>query len=160
VIPFAAAPALASIVAQNTTAPTISDADIESINQGRGVRFTPVSDDLNIRLRELMRPIVPTDDEYDDIFDRTEVMLGVIAEDASLQRVPDQHLSRGWIGRYAWRTKWATPGTFGEIFAECRAQGSSWQPLREGLFDSSVERAIAAFESMTERVNHARQRMW
>jgi hypothetical protein len=160
-IPFATAPYLASVVAQDGSGPPISDEQIENIYHGRGgVRFTPVSDDLHNRLREIIKPVMRDNEAYDDTFDRLEVLFGVIAEDAAIQeKASGGYLTGGWVGRYAWRSRHAARGAFGEIMEECRSEGPLWKPVRAGLFGASPERAIKAFKAMTERVEYARQRM-
>jgi hypothetical protein len=57
---------------------------------------TPISDCLHQRLREPARSILPADDEYDDLFDQLEYLLGLAFMFA---------YGRGYApaGRFAWR---------------------------------------------------------
>ena len=159
-IPFSEISFVASALAIQTDGTPVSDEDIEALRQGRkGVRLSPISDDLHCRLREILRPTVRDDDDYDEIFDRVEVLLGVIAEDAaSQQKAAGYYLPDGWTGRYTWRSRFAPGGTFGKIRNEFLSQKSSWPPLTAGLFGGSTERANEAFKVMQDAVDRARQR--
>jgi hypothetical protein len=152
-LPFNTAPFLASAVAISTERGHISDSDIEAISRGaKLIRYTPVSDDLHTRLRETLKPIIRDDEEYSEIFDRLEVLLGVIAEDTAIQeKTADGHLAGGWVGRYIWRTPYSN-GAFPQVFEEFHKQQASWAPFGAGVFDGSPERAEAAFSAMKEKV--------
>jgi hypothetical protein len=156
--PFANAPFLASAVAINAEAAPITDEKLEALSRGIGqMRITPTSDDLHARLRKPLQSVVRDDDDYSDLFDRLEVLLGVIAEDATLKEKADGgYLEGGWVGRYIWRDRYG-PSTFLRIHEEFRTQGTSWPPLAAGLFGNSEERAENAFASMSETLSSRRR---
>lgn len=157
-LPFSQMQFVASMPAMHSDGTGASDADIEALRQGRkGVRKSPLSDDLHARLRDTLRPTIRDDDEYDDTFDRVEVLFGVIAEDAATQeKASGRYVPGGWTGRYTWRNRFA-PDTFSAIHNELISQKSSWPPLKAGLFDGSEERANEAFNGLQEAVRRARQ---
>jgi hypothetical protein len=159
-MPFSQISFVASALAIQTDGTPAPDEDIEALRQGRkGARLSPISDDLHGRLREILRPAIRDDDDYDEIFDRVEVLLGVIAEDAaSQQKAAGHYLPGGWTGRYTWRSRFVPGGIFGQIHNELLSQESSWPPLTAGLFGGSTERANEAFAAMQDTVDRARQR--
>jgi TIR domain len=160
-LPFSDAPFLASAIARKTAGEALSDADIEALSRGtKGVRLTPVSDDLHDRLRETVKPIIRDDEDYGDIFDKLEALLGVVAQDAAIvEASAGGYLHGGWTGRYIWRKQFGK-NAFEQIYDEFSNRGSSWAPIRSGLFDGSAERAERAFVAMSERVVEARRRQW
>jgi hypothetical protein len=160
-LPFRNAPFLASVVAMNSEQGHIADGDIEALSKGTGaVKLTPVSDDLHSRLRETLRPVIRDDDDYSETFDKLEVLLGVIAEDAAIQeRTSGGYLLSGWVGRYAWHTPYNTDA-FMQAAEEFSNQQSSCAPLNAGLFDGSPDRVNAAFSAMQQKVERVRFRVF
>jgi hypothetical protein len=158
--PFSAAPPLAEAMVRHTEGRDLNDYELQAIiNSSGGHRKTPVSDDLHKRLRETLRPVIRDDGDYDDTFDRLEVLLGLIAQDAASQEdEPVQHsyVVGGWPGRYAWRTT-SGSDTFAEISKESLSAGSNWPPLGCGLFGGSTSRVEAAFSKLAPKVERVRR---
>lgn len=150
-MPFSSAEVMATVVARHSAGALNLDADLDPLLQGRiGKRKTPVSDDLHVRLRASARVLISDDDEYDDVFDRVEVLLGLIAEDNyGWLKKQDTYAHGGWIGRYRWRGSYRT-NAFGLIREELMQAGRSWAPLASGLFGGSADRAVAAFEVLKD----------
>lgn len=146
------APFVASALAIHTINGRISDREIENLSTGQGqISFTPISDDLYSRLRDELRPVIRDDEEYSDIFDKAEVLFGLMAQDASLQY--NGYLPGGWIGRYVWSGP-NPNNTFRQICGEVQLQGSSWPPLEAGLFDHSIDRVTAAINTLSGPIQY------
>lgn len=97
-----------------------------------------------------------TDADYADAFDRLEVLLDAVSEDA---RAESEHFygPHGGYGRYTWRS-----GRYGEgiervMLDEAQEQGAGWTPLLGGLFGGDSARAVAALEKVGEMVTHIRR---
>lgn len=136
------------------------DAEIDALlSQRGGRRHTPISDHLFTVLAPLFRPQFASDADFADAFDRTEVLLDAISEDARLWSLtqPEQYYgAHGGYGRYTWRHRHSEKGPESVMLEEARAQGAGWTPLLGGLFGGSSERAIAALETVQEYANHSR----
>jgi hypothetical protein len=72
-------------VAWHTAGEEITEGRIDGVRRRGGGRKTPVSDDLHGRLRNPLKPLMRVDDDYDDYFDKLEVMLGLIGADVAAQ---------------------------------------------------------------------------
>jgi hypothetical protein len=157
--PFSAAPRLAEVMVRHTEGQELTDDALIAIARSNGgLRKTPVSDDLHKRLRETLRPVIRDDADYDDTFDRLEVLLGLIAQDVSDQGNGVReygHVAVGWPGRYAWRNT-SGSGAFEEVRSEFKRDGSQWPPLASGLFDGSLDRAEAAHSKLEPAVMRLR----
>lgn len=135
-------------------APPTSE-DISNLLSQGGKRFTPVSDHLYTVLAPLFKEQFAVDTDYAEAFDRVEVLLDAISEDARTQ-VERYYGSHGGYGRYTWRHKWSDRGPETVMLEEARAQGAGWTPLLSGLFGGSSERAIAALEVVEDMATHVR----
>ncbi|WP_082975030.1 toll/interleukin-1 receptor domain-containing protein [Mycobacterium sp. 1245805.9] len=128
----------------------------EAIDRREGMNYhTPVPDWLHRILRRLFDEQFPDDEEYDDAFDRTEVILGVVDEDLANERFKDQptrpfHSSTMWFGRAGWRSKHDRDDPVRALADELAADGSGWPPLGAGLFGGSVDRANTAISQYHE----------
>jgi hypothetical protein len=154
---FSAAPVLAEMMVRHTEGQELTDDDLTAIARSNGgLRKTPVSDDLHSRLRETLTAVIRDDAAYDDTFDRLEVLLGLIAQDASDHGASEYgYVSGGWPGRYAWRNS-SGSDAFEEIGSEIKRDGAKWPPLASGLFDGSVNRAEVAYSRLEPAVMRVR----
>jgi hypothetical protein len=145
--PWSGAEYLANVVAWHTAGEEITEGRIDGIRRRGGGRKTPVSDDLHGRLRNPLKPLIRVDDDYDDCFDKLEVILGLVGADVAAQENNKEfYLPGGWAGRYAWRNRNALQ----EAADEFSSQQASWPPLHAGLFSGSVEQAERAFAEMSK----------
>jgi hypothetical protein len=110
---------------------------------GMDRRYTPLSDYLYGKLREPLREYLPSDEEYQFIFDRVEYLLGLLYADQSRKEYQG-----GWVGPYGcfvWRGR-----AYGErclpelVEEEIAAEGPDWGPVKAGLFSGSHEQASIA----------------
>lgn len=130
--------------------------DIDHLLRGQaGRRFTPISDHLFTVLAPLYQEQFASDTDYAAAFDRAEVLLDAISEDARLQ-AHTYYGAHGGYGRYTWRHRHSDNPPEALMAEEARAQGAGWTPLLGGLFGGSSERAIAALEAVTTMATHVR----
>lgn len=124
-----------------------------------GRRLTPVSDHLFTLLAPIYRQHFASDSDYADAFDRVEVLLDAIAEDARDQA--DRYFgSHGGYGRYTWRRRHNERGPESDMLTEARAHGAGWTPLLAGLFGGDRDRAIAALERVEDLAKRIRSSRW
>ncbi|WP_409332945.1 hypothetical protein [Trujillonella humicola] len=129
---------------------------LEELTQNQAGKFhTPVAEWLFTMLRPVFKDQLPDDDAYGAEFDRAEVVLGVLAQDAVNVRIaasPDG----GWGGRSHWfgRSTWRAAHDHGDpvydLQHELATEGATWGPLRGELFGGEVDRAKAALDDYAE----------
>ncbi|MGH8953678.1 MAG: toll/interleukin-1 receptor domain-containing protein [Microbacterium sp.] len=137
-----------------------TEEEIEQLLNGRGGRrFTPISDHLFTILAPVYQQQFAGDADYADAFDRVEVLLDAISQDARLQT--DNYFgSYGGYGRYTWRHRHSTQGPETDMLNDVRAQGAGWTPLLGGLFGGEPGRAIAALEAVEGMASRIRSARW
>lgn len=150
----------AQAVALQSDGVELSDETIASVvSRQRPPRLTPVSDHLHASLREPARRVIDDDRSFTETFDRLEVVLALLAADASVEaRKHGGHVWGAWYGSYIWRSRDMPRGPEHEIRDEFQAHPSQWPPIRAGLFGGQVERAEAAFEEVVDGARDARSR--
>jgi hypothetical protein len=112
---------------------------------------TPGSDRLHNNLREIFRLLIPSDKDYDDLFDRWEYLLSLVGCDAS--RDIAEYFAPA-VGRFGWRHR-----GFGRdeasivniLSKEHEKLGGNWEAITSGLFENS-ERFLAAEKDFKEKV--------
>lgn len=122
-----------------------------------GNRYTPVSDFLHDTLRPKLADLLPNDDEYTEIFDRFEILMGLMTVDLRNQDMP------AWVpppnyGSFTWRNRYYSPENQPDrrMLQELLTQQDQWPPLRAGLFGGSIARANAAFDLFIAGADTAR----
>lgn len=168
--PFMSAQRAADVLAFSVTE-EVTDADIANLETGRkGRRHTPVSDYLHDKLRPHFVDEVPNDDDFIELFDLTEIYLGLLAADDLLvakqrnQRVAESgtgtraaYRDGPWYGQSSWRHRyWGGGGPEVSLREEAEIAGSQWPPLQAGLFGGSQERAMKAFEYFISEMQQIR----
>ncbi len=116
-----------------------ADAMTQFAQKEVGKYHTPAAEWLHHILRPHFRDLLPDDETYDQEWDRAEVVLGVLAQDIVLTRRATAEDGRyygrsHWFGRSAWRGAHSRGNAVEDIAQELRVEGSSWGPLRAGLF--------------------------
>lgn len=117
-----------------------------------GKYHTPVSEWLHAVLRPTFADQWPDDDAFTAEFERAEVMLGVLAQDAVNLRLAATTDGRGWgrsrwFGRSTWRSAHNHGNPLEDLKHEIATEGSGWAPLRGGLFGGDIDRAEAALNT-------------
>ncbi|MFD2078721.1 hypothetical protein SAMN05421678_113215 [Actinopolymorpha cephalotaxi] len=151
----------ANLLAVTTNGAKVEDSAVADWFQRGGMRHTPISDHLHDLLAPLLKDLVPDQEDYSDLFDETEVLLGALAVDAYLQAQKEsRYVGRQWYGRFTWRYRHSDRPLHHRIQAEFEAQGSNWPPLKAGLFDGSAERAAAALDEYCDRGDRVVESLW
>ena len=115
-------------------------------------------------LRPVFQDQLPDEDAYAAEFDRAEVTLGVLAQDAVNVRIAAASDGRGWgrshwFGRSTWRAAKYQRTAVDELRHEFAIDGERWGRLRGQLFGGDADRAKAALEMYAETFAElARQR--
>ncbi len=138
---------LASALALEDAGELVDAAIVEALARRGGGRRTPMSDHLHHFLRGLFEDEFPTSTDYDEAFDRAEILLDAIATDAATQLGLGMGGAGGY-GRYTWRHEYAqTPP---EAAMRAEAEAPTWLPMSAGLFGASSDRATAALERVVQ----------
>jgi len=97
-------------------------------------RHTPRSDYLHGLLQPILDSVVFVGSEYDEVFDRFELLLAL---DYAYRSSQDQS-GRAWgpPGRFAWKHD---ESPLSLVVAEAEAAGDDWEPLKAGFFGGSME---------------------
>ena len=120
---------------------------LAAINHQRGGRLlNPAADWLYHSLRPLFEQSMPDEDTFAHHYDRAEVLLHALGQDAVQQTGTGSHGPQ-WIGRSAWRSRYLRTDPAQTLKQEILSEGEAWKPLRQGLFGGSSERARAAIEA-------------
>jgi hypothetical protein len=99
--------------------------------------------------------------EYADLFDRTEVLLGLAAEyEADSVAATSENRRGGWPGAFV-RGGAAGPSerwVERRVVEEMRREGDSWPPLRAGMLGGRPDLAQRAAQSYVEKMRQSRIR--
>ncbi|MGH8895249.1 MAG: toll/interleukin-1 receptor domain-containing protein, partial [Actinomycetes bacterium] len=127
-----------------------ADALADFTENRNGKYHTPAGEWLHAVLRPLFLDQWPDEDSYAAEFERNEVFLGVLAQDAVNVRIAasgGQGWGRPrWFGRSTWRAAHGYGNPVDDVQHELATDGTSWPPLRAELFGGDLDRAKAAAE--------------
>lgn len=121
-----------------------------------GKFYSPVAEWLHASLQPIFSDQWHDENAYAADFDRAEVMLGLLDQDAVNRTIAAATDGRGnwfhahWFGRSTWRAAHRQRNPLGDLQYELESEGESWRPLRAGLFGGDVKRAEAAVEKYAE----------
>jgi hypothetical protein len=118
---------------------------------GRKYHF-PMNEYLHRYLRPALRELVPSDSDYDEVFDRFEYMFSLIWTDENPENARGGWVPLGrFVAKYSMFSEVLHRGPrIGEVIdAEVKRDGGDWPPLRVGLFGGSIER----FRSAKQKVD-------
>ncbi|MFE5564801.1 toll/interleukin-1 receptor domain-containing protein [Amycolatopsis japonica] len=124
---------------------------------------TPVAEWLHAILRPHFVDQYVDDVEYDEAFDRAEVMLGIISQDVDTVRSVAEDRTRA--GRSSWFGRSLVRGRFGAapvraVSDELEDRGSAWPPLKAGLFGGDLDRAKSAVSLYAEQFQAMAASRW
>jgi hypothetical protein len=122
---------------------SVLDHDLMKQLPGLDQRLTPISDYLHDRLRDLARPVLPNDQEYDEVFDQLEYLLGVAYAHVRGNGV-------GPMGRFVWRRRYNDVPVPDEPFAT-----QTDALLSAGLFGGQRATLDATKAAYDERVSRS-----
>lgn len=130
-----------------------------------GNYHTPMAEWLHVVLRPLFSDQWPEDEAFSSEFDRAEVALGIVSQDAATTRSsafpdrPSWPRSR-WFGRSMWRSRHNHGDPLADFEGELKSQGTQWPPLRAGLFGGEAARAQSAMDAYRETYQSMSRGMW
>lgn len=158
--PFSDAPVVPTVLAiEADTGEKCQLERIDLLRSGReGKRYTPGSDFLHAQLRNAFIRTIPDSTRFTTTFDRTEVVLSFLANDARLAATSGGYFPPAHYGAFTWRNKFSQNALEAEVAAECRANAE--QLLRAGLFGGDSARLEAALDATLEGAANARERQW
>jgi hypothetical protein len=160
--PFENRPLAANLLAFEVEGKSLTDDDLLSLQQRGGKRHTPVSDFLCATTRALFARSIPDDDEYYALFDRTEVLLGIIATyEAGVASDSGRYIHGAWYGSFTWRDRWSRDNPIEkQVRDEIVNSGAEWPGVEAGLFRGSAVAAQTAADEFMESAALARRRRW
>lgn len=132
------------------------DEVVQDVTQDKLRKFaTPVADWLHEVLRPLFEDQLPDDEAYAAAFDRAEVVLGVLDQDAVNVRIAASPDGKGWarahwFGRSTWRVNQYQGNPVDDLQRELATEGVRWAPLRSELFGGELDRAKSALDAYAE----------
>ncbi|MFC7487850.1 toll/interleukin-1 receptor domain-containing protein [Knoellia sp. CPCC 206453] len=150
--PFDSQEMTANTLARGVIASKPFDEALKDYTERRvGNSYTPVSEWMHAILRPVFLDQWPDDDSYTTEYERAEVLVGVLAQDAvnvSTAATPEMRgWSRSrWFGRSTWRVARYGANSVEDLKQELATEGQQWAPLRAGLFAGDMERAKSALE--------------
>ena len=109
----------------------------------RGTRRSPtaLSDELHEALRKPFGDLIPSDDEYAEVFDRFEYLLSLAEADWWITSGKWARFSGGRFQRHGPDSPESLPRIFD---AELARDGAAWSPLAAGMFGGDMARLQAA----------------
>jgi hypothetical protein len=110
---------------------------------------TPTSEHLATLMRETVRPFVPDDERYEDLFDQFEFLLACVRYDLmAASSWPHITPARFWWRNTMYQRQ-LSPAV-SAFLAEAKEAGTGWAPLQAGLFGGDVARFENASKVVTE----------
>lgn len=97
--------------------------------------YTPLNNHLFEVLREPLRDVLPSEEDYAEQFDRFEYLLAL----TYLHLMLAGEQTEAWfpLGRFSWRDRWhGDPPIFARVEVEAEAAGARWPAITSGLFPS------------------------
>ncbi len=95
----------------------------------------------NSGLRESLRELLPRDEQFRQVFDRFEYLLGLVHVDLQIQAGRNRW---GPIGVFSGSRGADHPGIALAVQSEAHAAGEGWEPLQAGLFGGTLPRDVVA----------------
>ena len=136
---------MASALANESDGTKLTDDEFERHFAGRAAkRFTPVSDYIHDMIRPIFRRMLPEDSDYSDVFDLTEIYLGIVATyEAARVKDAGAYIHGPWFGSFTWRNRHSVgerieDRVLGEI------ERPDWKGYQARLLGGSPETAKSA----------------
>jgi hypothetical protein len=117
---------------------------------GHEKNYVPRSEYLFKLLQPVLDDVLFLGRDYENMFDRFEVLFALIYADLSMQQ-----LGHFWgpPGRFAYKRRSGAANPFNEVVQEAEGAGDGWQPLKQGFFQGSIDRFIAVKNQYAELLN-------
>ena len=106
---------------------------------GHERHYVPRSEYLFKLLQPMLDDILFLGRDYEQYFDRFEVLLALVHADLEQAQSKSTHVW-GPVGRFGWKFRDSETNPLKDILAEAERQKESWGPLNAGLFGGSYTR--------------------
>ncbi|WP_206780570.1 hypothetical protein, partial [Nocardioides sp. XL1] len=161
--PFQEVEVAASVLARVGMSGGTIEERLAEYQKGAGKFYTPISEHLFRVLRPLAEPFVLDDQEYEQLFNRTEGFVAMSELDFAANSDVVAEYRRGrshWIGRigHAERYLDENAGLAPDTVRDVQGQRERWWPLLGGMFGGDWHRAEVAASAWRDNVLAARQR--
>lgn len=123
---------------------------------GTAKRKLPLNDHIHRVLKPVFAELIPSETDYDNLFDRLEYLLA-LAFNGVLQQLKDSDSAYFYNGRFLYRQGW-TGGNqaIKTVKQEIQEMGPKWPLLRKGLFGGLATELGQAVAKLDERIGQAR----
>lgn len=120
---------------------------------GHEKQYVPRSEYLFTLLQPMLDDLLFLGRDYEQNFDRFEVMLGLVYAD--LDSLEHTRPSGIWgpIGRFGWKFRREDANPFKDVIDEANRQKESWPPLKAGLFGGDYTRFEGIATEFTKRLS-------
>lgn len=119
-------------------------------------RYTPVSDYLYTSIRSLFTSLVPDDQDFEDIFDQTELLLSLKAFIARIDALAGNRYAYGpWFGRFTWKMQYRNRQLLDEFVSTIVRHGTNWKPYQHGLLGLDQQQIEASLPNFEDEVKQA-----
>lgn len=147
------------------TQPLLTGIDYERMDSftktiaGHQRSFAPVSEHLFSVLREPLRRFLPDDAEYDEMFDRFELLRAMACMHLEHTAVTEGDDYWAPLGRYCWKGRRGYAESIIKQFrVEVEEAKTDWPPLKAGMFNGSVKRTQELLGAVDRFVGRLRWR--
>lgn len=130
--------------------------DLFKLLPGRERNHVPMSEHLFINAKGFLDNLSLHDDEYEEAFDRFEVLLSL--EHAEQYARESEH-NRHWAptGRFRWKLMHgAERSPYHRVLSEADGSKQNWRPIEHGMFQGSYERFLDVAKGFGEFLNGIR----
>ena len=118
----------------------------------------PRSQHIHRELRSAFAELIPSDDDYDEVFDRFEYIVSLVETDLESEARDVLSIGGQWLDRRARGFTLLPEGIAERVRKEVDRELEAWSPLQAGLFQGSVERLLEV--KKTVDAYWARHRRW
>lgn len=151
---------LGSVVLLRAEGKEMDDQLIERYRKGlESKRYTPVSDYLHMSIRSQFDSLVPDDQDFEDIFDQTELLLSLKAFAARTEAHAGNRYAFGpWFGRFTWKMQYRNRELLDEFVSTITQHGTRWKPYQHGLLGLDQQQIEASLPDFTDQVKQVASR--
>ena len=134
----------------------LNPANVMNVPAGRRLpkrekQFFPLNEYIFETLAGPLKEFLPDKNQFDETFDRFELLLALVFTDESLQR--SEHSSWIPVGRFAWKYSHGGSQITQFVNQDIEKAGNNWLPLKTGFFGGSVDRAKQALVEVIKFLN-------